>query len=136
MESFFVRQVLFSSPLSYGIPTNLDLKAWILCFLSCGDTFSTQLLCSTLHKVCDARNTLVAKIVFPNCHGFVALDSVHDFIKEYLVVAARHQPVNNSLEFVSADTHIAEVDASLTRDGFAVLQERVLLSLGVFSRIA
>ncbi|CAI8584877.1 unnamed protein product [Vicia faba] len=37
MHCVFVKQILFSSPLSYRVPTDCDIKDWLLDILSCGD---------------------------------------------------------------------------------------------------
>ncbi|XP_058757305.1 uncharacterized protein LOC131630541 [Vicia villosa] len=64
MQCVFVKQLLFSSPLSYRVPTNSDIKDWLLGFLSCGDVFSIQLLCTMLHRTWLARNSAVFNQIF------------------------------------------------------------------------
>lgn len=56
LDCEFAKQTLFSFMLSYRIPVDLDFNDWLLSILSCGDLFSTQLLCTLVNKLWLARN--------------------------------------------------------------------------------
>lgn len=56
MECEFVRSVLFSSVLTYRIPSDSDLNDWMLSFLSCGDVFSSKIICNAVYRVWLSRN--------------------------------------------------------------------------------
>lgn len=51
MECEFAKTAIFSSVLSYRIPSDLDFNDWLLSFLSCGDVFSSQVICNVVYKI-------------------------------------------------------------------------------------
>lgn len=118
-----MRQVFFSSPLSYRFPVNLGLNFWIQFFLSCGDVFSTQLIFSILYKIWNACNVLgfQQKPSFPVCVAYEALGFVQEYNRENPRAGfKRLQPVHLCLDSFSLDVHFVHVDAGVSREGFAM----------------
>lgn len=61
MECPFAKQFFFSSSLGYRVPKNTDVCAWIESILKCGDFLISQLLCTLLQKIWQARSVLLYK---------------------------------------------------------------------------
>lgn len=69
--------------MGYRIPVNMDINEWLLSFLTCGDAFSTYLLCTRLWKIWKAQNMCLypQKKGDPNLVANKALDNVLEFNK-------------------------------------------------------
>jgi hypothetical protein len=61
MHCNVVRAVWFASPLGIHVPENIDLKSWILTWLTCEEHFGSQVFCATLWKLWFERNQVVFK---------------------------------------------------------------------------
>jgi hypothetical protein len=81
MHCNMLKLVLFASPLGCHPPLNVDLNCWLLDWLSCSDTISSQLFCTLLWKFWYARNQSIFKgfPVEPLRLAQTALQFVQDF---------------------------------------------------------
>ncbi|XP_058733791.1 uncharacterized protein LOC131605427 [Vicia villosa] len=91
MECPFAKQVFFSSSLGYRVPENTDTCVWIESILKCGDVLSSQILCTSLQKIWQARNVLLyeRKTSSPVKIYRDAFDSVMEFNRENLVAGEK-----------------------------------------------
>jgi hypothetical protein len=115
------KAVWFASPLGIHVPENIDLKSWILTWLTCEDHFGSQVFCATLWKLWFERNQVVFKqkpfnpLEVARC----AADFVADFnqsnpVSQRTGNMQQIQALNSSEVFDC----IAQVDAGCFPDGY------------------
>lgn len=119
MECEFARGVLFSSILTYKILTDVDLKDWMLGFLSCGDVFSSQIICNIAYQILLSRNL---KLYQDRSSSLVqvaeqVMASVMDFNK-WNNSKGGEQHEEEVPDTYKQKVHIVQVDASIFADGF------------------
>ncbi|XP_058742209.1 uncharacterized protein LOC131614666 [Vicia villosa] len=122
MDCVFVRQSLFSSALSYRIPSDLCFNDWLQSILFCGDCFSIQLIGTILYKVWLSRNLKLYQ--FKNVSPIeIAVDAV-TIVAEF----NRFNPSSGgvilnseSSDASKKDVYNIQVDASISSDGAVAL---------------
>ncbi|XP_058768576.1 uncharacterized protein LOC131642328 [Vicia villosa] len=118
LECDFAKAVCFSSILSYRIPSHLEFNDWLLSFLTCGDVFSAQVLCSLVYRIWLARNSKLyqAKVSLPVSVAAEAVISIGEF--NNWNVANRRENLDSIAPVQSnKEVHFIHVDASFSVPG-------------------
>ncbi|XP_058783366.1 uncharacterized protein LOC131658047 [Vicia villosa] len=81
LQCEFSKVVHFSSPLGARIPPSMEILEWLDFCLDSTDILRSQLLCSLLWKIWNARNLLHFKQIVkaPECVAMEAWDSVYEY---------------------------------------------------------
>lgn len=114
--------MLFSSVLSYRIPSGLFFNDWLQSVLYCGDVFSVQVICTIIYKVWLSRNL---KLYQSKEHSpvEVAADAVRvvaDFNK-WNHFPDKHDSMPRLTETNREDVHSIHMDASISNEGNVAL---------------